>query len=112
DGATGWSYGDLLPYFIRSEDNVRGASEFHGAGGPLTVSEGFSDNVISAAFLEAVAAAGQPSNADFNGAEQDGFGAYQVTIRNGQRCSAAVAYLHPVMDRPNLTVETHLQVTR
>jgi len=104
----GWTWDEMLPYFKRAEDNERGADEFHGAGGPLPVSEGRSRNPLSQAFLEAAAAAGLPSNDDFNGAEQDGVGLYQLTQRGGARASAAVAYLHPVMDRPNLTVETHV----
>lgn len=111
-GIPGWGYDDLLPYFKRSEDNERGASEFHGAGGPLSVSEGRSNNVMSEAFVDAAVQAGYATNDDFNGAEQDGFGFYQLTQRDGKRCSASVAFLHPAMARPNLTVETHLQVHR
>ena len=112
DGCDGWGYDDLLPYFKRSEDNERGASEYHGAGGPLTVSDGRSRNPIMDAFLEAVSSAGHPANDDFNGAEQDGFGRYQLTQRDGRRCSAAVAYLHPAMERPNLEVRPYTQVHR
>ena len=111
-GCEGWGFDDLLPYFKRSEDNERGESELHGAGGPLAVSEGRHENPITDAFLEAAAAAGHPSNDDFNGEKQDGFGRYQVTQRDGKRCSASVAYLHPALARPNLTVETHTQVHR
>jgi choline dehydrogenase len=105
----GWSYDDLLPYFKRAEDNERGADEYHGAGGPLPVSEGRSRNALAQAFLDAVAARGLPPNEDFNAAAQDGFGWYQVTQRGGARASAAVAYLHPAAERENLTVETHAQ---
>lgn len=108
----GWSHDDLLPYFKRSEDNERGESEYHGVGGPLSVSDGRSNNPMSAAFVKAAVEAGYPYNEDFNGPSQDGFGFYQLTQRNGRRCSSAVAFLHPAMDRPNLTVETHLQVYR
>jgi choline dehydrogenase len=108
----GWGFDDLLPYFIRAEDNERGESEYHGIGGPLSVSDGRSENPLSAAFVEAAIGAGYEPNADFNGAQQDGFGFYQVTQRDGLRCSTAVAYLRPTMDRPNLTVETNLQVQR
>jgi choline dehydrogenase-like flavoprotein len=111
-GCEGWGYDDLLPYFKRTEDNERGASELHGAGGPLTVSEGRSRNPIMDAFLEAAAAAGHPANDDFNGEVQEGFGRYQLTQRDGKRCSAAVAYLHPAMGRPNLEVRTYTQVHR
>ena len=109
-GVPGWGFDDLLPYFKRSEDNERGADALHGAGGPLPVSEGRSRNALSQAFLEAAAARGLPANEDFNGHEQEGVGAYQLTQRNGARASAAVAYLHPVAERPNLTIETHVQV--
>ena len=104
----GWTWDEMLPYFKLAEDNERGEDEYHGAGGPLPVSEGRSRNPLGQAFLDSAAAHGLPANADFNGAEQDGVGWYQVTHRNGARASAAVAYLHPVMDRPNLTVETHV----
>jgi choline dehydrogenase len=111
-GATGWGYDDVLPYFLRAEDNERGASELHGAGGPLTVSESRSRNEMSLAFVDAAKAAGFAENPDFNGSEQDGFGIYQLTQRNGRRCSAAVAYLHPALARPNLNVETRVQAHR
>jgi choline dehydrogenase-like flavoprotein len=105
---SGWTYDELLPYFKRSEDNERGADAYHGAGGPLPVSEGRSRNPLSQAFLDAAAACGLPLTDDFNGAEQDGMGWYQVTQLNGARASTAAAYLHPVEDRANLTVETHV----
>ncbi|MBV9820699.1 MAG: GMC family oxidoreductase N-terminal domain-containing protein [Actinobacteria bacterium] len=108
----GWSYADLLPYFRRCEDNERGASYYNGVGGPLPVAENRSRNPMSTAFVRAAVQAGHPPNEEFNGAEQDGFGYYQVTQRNGRRCSTATGYLHPVIDRPNLTVYTHLQVLR
>jgi choline dehydrogenase-like flavoprotein len=106
----GWSYRELLPYFLRSEDNERGASEYHGAGGPLSVSDGRSRNPMSKAFVAAAVQAGHPYNDDFNGASQDGFGAFQLTQKDGMRASAATAFLHPALDRPNLTVEANLQV--
>src|SRR5436853_145425 len=108
----GWGYDDLLPYFKRAEDNERGADEWHGSGGPLPVSEGRSRNEMSQAFIDAAVARGYEANDDFNGARQEGEGWYQVTHRNGAPASAAVAYLHPVMDRPNLTVETHVEVVK
>jgi choline dehydrogenase len=108
----GWSYDELLPYFKRSEDNERGESEYHGVGGPLAVSDGRSNNPMAAAFVEAAVQAGHAFNDDFNGPVQDGFGFFQVTQRNGRRCSTAVAFLHPAMSRPNLTVETNMQVLR
>jgi len=111
-GVPGWSFADLLPYFLKAEDNERGASEWHGAGGPLPVSEGRSGNRISRAFVEAGVEAGLARNEDFNGAAQDGVGMYQVTQRGGMRASAAVAYLHPAMERANLTVMPYMQVER
>jgi choline dehydrogenase len=111
-GNAGWGYDDILPYFKRAEDNERGASEYHGVGGPLSVSDGRSRNVMMPAFLEAAQGAGLSLNDDFNGAAQDGVGCYQVTQRGGRRCSAAVAYLHPALQRPNVSVETFVQVHR
>jgi len=111
-GVPGWSYEDLLPYFRRSEDNERGADAFHGAGGPLPVSEQRSGNRISQAFVEAGVQAGLARNRDFNGASQDGVGLYQVTQRGGMRGSTAVAYLHPAMARENLTVMPYMHVQR
>jgi len=111
-GFEGWGWNDVLPYFLRAEDNERGASELHGVGGPLRVSENRSRYRTCEAFIEAGVQAGLPLNEDFNGPEQDGVGWYQVTQRNGLRCSAAVAYLHPVLERPNLTVQTDAHVTR
>jgi choline dehydrogenase len=107
-GLEGWTYDDLVPYFKRAEDKERGPDEHHGVGGPLPVGESRSRNPLSERFLEAVAARGLPTNPDFNAAEQDGFGWYQLTQRRGARASTAVAYLHPVAGRPNLTVETHV----
>ncbi|MFL5842508.1 MAG: GMC family oxidoreductase [Thermoleophilaceae bacterium] len=111
-GCTGWGYDDLLPYFKRAEDNERGASEYHGVGGPLSVSDGRHSNPMMDAFLEAGEQAGMAPNDDFNGRAQDGVGRYQLTQRGGRRCSASVAYLHPALGRPNLTVETNVQVER
>ncbi|HXR29289.1 MAG TPA: FAD-dependent oxidoreductase [Solirubrobacteraceae bacterium] len=111
-GVPGWSWADLLPYFIKAEDNERGASELHGAGGPLPVSEERSHNRISHAWVQAGVEAGLARNGDFNGPEQDGVGMYQVTQRGGMRASTAVAYLRPAMERPNLTVMAHMQVQR
>jgi choline dehydrogenase-like flavoprotein len=111
-GCDGWGWDDVLPYFLRAEDNERGASELHGAGGPLRVSEGRSRYETMGAFIEACVQAGIEATEDFNGPQQDGAGWYQVTQRDGMRCSAAVAYLHPAMDRSNLTVETDAHVTR
>jgi choline dehydrogenase len=111
-GHNGWGWDDVLPYFLRAEDNERGASELHGAGGPLSVIDNRSRYRTCEAFIEAGQQAGLPANDDFNGRQQDGVGWYQVTQRNGMRCSAAVAYLHPVLGRPNLDLITGAQVTR
>src|SRR6266480_3304363 len=105
-GAAGWGYSDVLPYFLKSEDNARGASEFHGAGGPLRVSEQRSPRSLNRRLLAASGAAGIPRIADYNGPEQDGASVFQVTQRNGQRFSAADAFLHPARGRPNLEVVT------
>jgi choline dehydrogenase len=111
-GADGWGWDRVLPYFLRAEDNERGANQLHAVGGPLTVSDGRSRHVLMDAFLEAAEQAGHPRTVDFNGPEQDGVGYYQLTQRNGMRCSAAVAYLHPAMQRPNLTVIADAHCTR
>ena len=103
-GNTGWSYDDVLPYFRRSENQERGADAHHGAGGPLDVSDLRTQHELHDAFIAAAEQAGYKRNADFNGAEQDGVGPLQVTVRNMRRCSAAVAYLHPALKRPNLRV--------
>ncbi len=111
-GVPGWAWDDLFPYFLKAEDNERGASEWHAIGGPLPVSDQRSNNAISPAFAEAGAEAGLPRNEDFNGDEQDGVGMYQLTQRGGMRASAAVSYLHPAMERPNLTVMPYMHVNR
>ena len=111
-GCEGWGWEDVLPYFLRAEDNVRGAGDWHATGGPLHVDESRSRYTTMAAFVEAALEAGSELNDDFNGPRQDGVGWYQVTQRDGLRCSAAVAYLHPVLERPNLVVETGAYVTR
>lgn len=111
-GNAGWGYADVLPYFKRSENNARGADAFHGAGGPLDVTDPVC-NPMSELLAEATAdALGVASNRDFNGAEQGGVGRYQATIRAGERCSTAVAFLRPAENRPNLTVATGALVTR
>jgi choline dehydrogenase len=111
-GVPGWSWDDLFPYFLKAEDNERGASEWHATGGPLAVSDQRSGNAITPAFVEAGVEAGLARNDDFNGAEQDGVGMYQLTQRGGMRASASVAYLHPAMERPNLTVMPYMHVHR
>jgi choline dehydrogenase len=111
-GCEGWSYRDVLPYFRRSEHQERGESPWHGVGGPLNVSDFTSRHPLSAAMLEACVQAGIPRSDDINGAEQEGVTWFQVTIRDGRRCSTAVAYLHPSMHRANLRVETGALVER
>jgi choline dehydrogenase-like flavoprotein len=111
-GNPGWSWNDVLPYFKRSEDNERGGDELHGTGGPLHVMDLRSPNPFSSRFVEAAKQAGFPHNPDFNGAQQDGVGLYQVTHKNGERFSAAKAYLTPHLSRPNLHVITGAQATR
>ena len=111
-GLPGWGWDDLLPYFKRAEDNERGESEFHGAGGPLPVSEARARSAACEAFMETVDVLGLERNEDFNDGVQDGYGYYQVTQRDGRRASCSVAYLHPVMERDNLTVETYAHVVK
>src|SRR6266481_2346742 len=115
-GCEGWSWKEVLPYFKRAEGNERGADVFHGGDGPLRVANQRSPRPIASAFVEACAENQIRRNNDFNGPEQEGAGLYQVTQfwgghSNGERCSTAAAYLHPVMNRPNLTVITNAQVT-
>ena len=111
-GCDGWGYDDVLPYFKRSEDNERGADAYHGADGPLTVSESRSMQPLVDAMIEAAHQAGHELNPDFNGARQEGVGRFQLTQRDGRRLSTADAFLHPVRSRPNLTVLTHAYATR
>jgi choline dehydrogenase-like flavoprotein len=111
-GCAGWGYEDLMPYFRRAEDNSRGASAYHGVGGPLSVSDPRYKSPACEAFIQAAQEQGANANDDFNGPRQDGVGWYQVTQKNGQRCSAATAYLHPAMTRENLTVQTDALATR
>ena len=111
-GNEGWSYDDVLPYFRKAEDNERGANDFHGAGGPLRVSNQPYEWEIGKALLEACKQAGIPANPDFNGATQEGCGYYQTTTRNKRRWSTAAAYLNPARPRPNLTIQTRAHATR
>ncbi len=111
-GCEGWSYQDVLPYFVRSEHQERGPDDFHGSGGPLNISDMTEQHPISGALLDAAVEAGIPRSDDINGGRQEGVTWFQFTIKNGQRHSTAVGYLHPVMGRPNLTVETEAQATR
>lgn len=111
-GARGWDWAGVLPYFIRAERNQRGADALHGADGPLYVSDLRYVNPLSHVFVEAGEQAGLPRNDDFNGPNQLGVGLYQVTQKDGARCSAAVAYLQPARGRRNLTVLTGAHASR
>jgi choline dehydrogenase len=105
-GNSGWGFDDVLPYFKKAENQERGADDFHGAGGPLPVSDLVHADPLSAAFIAAAGETGIPVNPDFNGASQEGAGFFQTTTRRGRRASTAVAYLRPARGRRNLQVET------
>ena len=111
-GCRGWSWTDVLPYFMKSEDNARGANEHHGVGGPLHVSDVAARHEVCDAVLDACEGVGIPRNDDVNGAVQEGAGYFQATIRNGRRQSTATAFLKPARSRPNLTVVTGAQADR
>lgn len=116
-GCDGWGWNDVLPYFLKSEGNQRGVDAMHGGDGPLQVSDQQAPRPITHAFVEAGQQLQHRHSDDFNRGDNEGIGLYQVTqfhdpARNGERCSAAAAYLHPVMDRPNLTVITHAHATK
>ena len=111
-GNIGWSYREVLPYFKRSEDHSTGGDAYHGTGGPLHVKRVAVEHPLARAFLDAAVEAGHPYNEDINGATRVGFGPAETTIWRGRRWSTASAYLKPVIQRPNLTVMTGVQVTR
>jgi choline dehydrogenase len=111
-GNRGWSFADVLPYFRKLEHNVRGASEYHGADGPLWASDIGVPHPLVEALIASAKTLGIPRNDDFNGPMQEGVGYYQLTTCRGLRCSTAVAYLRPARDRRNLEVRTDAQVTR
>lgn len=111
-GARGWAWADVLPVFKRMEHNERGADDWHGVGGPLNVAGLRSPNPFGRLFIKAAQQAGLTLNPDFNGASQEGVGPYQVTQKNGERWSAARAYLAPARGRDNLSVFTGARVTR
>jgi len=106
-GNPDWDFASVLPWFLKSQDQQRGTSELHATGGPLSVQDLRYINPLSKTFVQAGVQMGHPVNNDFNGHQKHGFGIYQVTQRNGRRCSSAVAYLNPVLKRPNLKVLTH-----
>src|SRR5437764_5007555 len=108
-GNAGWSYDDVLPYFRRAEKQERGTDAFHGVGGPLTVSDLRASHELHDAFITGCQEAGYKFNPDFNGAEQEGVGTFQVTVRGRRRASTAVSYLRPATKRPNLKVEVRAQ---
>jgi choline dehydrogenase len=111
-GNTGWGWQDVLPLFKRSENNERGADDYHGDQGPLSVSNMRIQRPITDAWVAAAQAAGYHYNPDYNGPDQEGVSFFQLTARNGRRCSAAVAYLNPVKSRPNLRIITHALVQK
>ncbi|MEO8303646.1 MAG: choline dehydrogenase [Betaproteobacteria bacterium] len=111
-GNAGWGYDDVLPYFRKLEHNVRGANTWHGADGPLWASDIGAKHELIEALIAAGGEIGIPRNDDFNGATQEGIGYYQLTTKNGFRCSTATAYLRPARSRRNLQVETDAQATR
>lgn len=110
-GVPGWSYNDLLPWFIRSENQSRGADRFHGVDGPLSVADLPDKHELADAYIAAAIANGIPANSDFNGGSQEGAGYFQATLRDGRRDSSATAYLHPIRHRKNLhvLVNTHVR---
>ena len=112
-GCEGWGWEDVKPYFLKAENQERpGFGPLHATGGPLNVSDVTQTHEVSDDVIDACVQAGIPRTADVNGEDQEGVCYYQLTVKNGQRCSAAVAYLHPAMDRPNLRVETEALTTR
>lgn len=111
-GLPGWSYADVLPYFRKQESWEGTPSEYRGSSGPLTTRKSGYLDPLCDAYTEAAQATGVPYNDDYNGAEQLGIGQMQMTIKGGRRASAATAYLHPVLSRPNLTVEVNAHTTR
>lgn len=111
-GNEGWDYESVLPYFRKAEDNERGASKYHGAGGPLRVSNQPYKWEIAEALVEACQQAGIPFNEDFNGANQEGCGYYQTTTKDRRRWSTGGAYLKTARSRPNLVIKTNAHATR
>jgi choline dehydrogenase-like flavoprotein len=111
-GNVGWGYDDVLPYFKRAENQQRGADDYHGTGGPLSVSDWRHEDPLSEAFVKAAVETGIPFNPDFNGAKQEGAGFFQTTTRGGRRASSAFCYLRPAKQRSNLTIETSAQAAR
>ena len=111
-GLKGWSFSEVLPYFKRSETLETGGDAFHGSTGPLHVSWGKSTNPLYHALVESAVQAGHKKSDDFNGYDQEGFGSYQLTVKDGERWSASFAYLKPALSRPNLAVRSHAHTTK
>ncbi|MEN9874512.1 MAG: hypothetical protein RL186_1409 [Pseudomonadota bacterium] len=111
-GLKGWSYSEILPYFKRSETLETGGDAYHGDDGPLYISWGKSTNPLYRAFVDAAVESGHKRSNDFNGFDQEGFGAYQLTIKDGERWSASFAFLKPALARPNLSVRSHAHTTK
>src|SRR5690348_7413756 len=111
-GNTGWGFEDVLPYFKKAENQCRGGDDYHGSGGPLSVSDWRHDDPLSEAFVKAAVETGIPFNPDFNGKTQEGAGFFQTTTHRGRRASSAYSYLRPAMSRGNLKVETEALAQR
>ena len=111
-GARGWGFDEVLRYFVRSEANARLSGSLHGTEGPLRVEDPLWTHELCPTWIESAVSAGIPANDDFSGPSQSGAGIYQLTQRDGRRWSVADAYLHPIMDRPNLTVRTRSAVSK
>ena len=112
EGCPGWSFAEVQPYFVRSENNEVLSNAYHGIDGPLGVSNQRDPAPATRAFVQSCQQLGMPYNPDFNGATQAGAGFYQLTVKDGKRCSAAVGYLKPALQRPNLTLRTEAQTRR
>lgn len=112
EGARGWGYADVLPYFKRAETRKEGGNSYRGGEGPLSTTYGTLENPLHQAWLDAAVEAGYELSEDYNGYRQEGFGRMDMTVRDGERCSAAKAYLYPAIKRANLRVEQHALVTR
>jgi len=110
-GNPGWGWDDILPYFRKSQQQARGASDYHGVDGPLAVTDQPAPHPFSLAFLDAAVELGYPLNPDFNGIDQEGAGLYQLTVKDGKRQSTAIAFLHSIRQRKNLHIVTHAEVS-
>jgi len=111
-GCEGWDYNSILPYFIKSENNQTWKNNYHGQGGPMTISHSQNESLFGNAFLQACVESGIPLNEDFNGEKQNGAGFFQFNIENGVRCSTAKSFIHPILNRKNLQIVTQFQVSK